>query len=95
MPQRRESWELRAGLAQLLGGRAESGGRSFAHFGDHLIVDVGHHALQVALATVVRAPLVVDTCGTHGRVTFRSGAHRIDTFVMRDCVVAVAKERNA
>jgi len=38
-------------------------------------------------------PLVVDTAGTHGRVTFRSGAHRIDTFKMRNCVVAVAKEK--
>jgi len=40
-------------------------------------------------------PMIVDTCGSHGRVTFRSGPHRIDTFVMRDCVVAVAKERTA
>lgn len=40
-------------------------------------------------------PLIIDTCGSHGRVTFRSGPHSIDTFVMRDCVVAVAKERSA
>jgi enediyne polyketide synthase len=39
-------------------------------------------------------PLVVDTCGNHGRVTFRSGPHRIDTYVMRDSIVAVAKEMN-
>lgn len=39
-------------------------------------------------------PLVVDTAGDHGRVTFRSGPHRIDTFLMKDCVVAVASERN-
>ena len=38
-------------------------------------------------------PLVVDAAGTHGRVTFRSGVHRIDTFVMHNCVVAVAKEK--
>jgi len=46
------------------------------------------------LAGDALVPLVVDAAGTHGRVTFRSGAHRIDTFVMRDCVVAVAKERS-
>jgi len=46
------------------------------------------------LAGDALVPLFVDTCGSHGRVTFRSGDHRIDTFVMRDCVVAVAKERN-
>ena len=46
------------------------------------------------LAGDALVPMVVDDCGTHGRVTFRSGAHRIDTFVMRDCVVAVAKERS-
>ena len=40
-------------------------------------------------------PLVVDQCGSHGRVTFRSGPHDIDTYVMRGCVVAVAQERNA
>ncbi len=40
-------------------------------------------------------PLVVDDAGTHGRVTFRSGPHRIDTYLMRDCVVAVARERSA
>jgi enediyne polyketide synthase len=45
------------------------------------------------LAGDALVPLIVDTCGSHGRVTFRSGPHRIDTFVMRDCVVAVAKER--
>jgi enediyne polyketide synthase len=39
-------------------------------------------------------PLVVDQCGSHGRVTFRSGPHDIDTFIMRGCVVAVAKERS-
>ncbi|HJQ35693.1 MAG TPA: polyketide synthase dehydratase domain-containing protein [Thermoanaerobaculia bacterium] len=44
------------------------------------------------LAGDARAPLVVDGAGKHRRVTFRSGAHRIDTFVMRDCIVAVAKE---
>jgi enediyne polyketide synthase len=44
------------------------------------------------LAGDARVPLVVDAAGTHGRVTFRSGVHRIDTYVMRDCVVAVAKE---
>jgi len=47
------------------------------------------------LAGDALVPLVLDTAGTHGRVTFRAGAHRIDTFVMRDCVVAVAKERSA
>jgi enediyne polyketide synthase len=36
-------------------------------------------------------PLVVDTTGDHRRVTFRSGKSRIDTFVLRDCVVAVAR----
>ena len=41
-----------------------------------------------------QVPLVVDAAGKHGRVTFRSGVHRIDTFVMRDCVVAVAKEKS-
>jgi hypothetical protein len=39
-------------------------------------------------------PLTVDTCGNHGRVTFRSGPHQIDTYVMRDSIVAVARERN-
>jgi enediyne polyketide synthase len=39
-------------------------------------------------------PLIIDTCGNHGRVTFRSGPHRIDTYLMRDSIVAVAKERN-
>jgi enediyne polyketide synthase len=47
------------------------------------------------LAGDALVPLIVDTCGQHGRVTFRSGDHRIDTYVMRDCVVAVAKERGA
>jgi enediyne polyketide synthase len=37
-------------------------------------------------------PLIVDTCGDHGRVTFRSGPHRIDTYVMRDSIVAVARD---
>jgi enediyne polyketide synthase len=36
-------------------------------------------------------PLIIDTCGDHGRVTFRSGSSRIDTFVLRDCVVSVAR----
>ena len=36
-------------------------------------------------------PLIVDTCGDHRRVTFRSGNSRIDTFVLRDYVVAVAQ----
>jgi enediyne polyketide synthase len=36
-------------------------------------------------------PLTVDHCGDHGRVTFRSGDSRIDTFVLRDYVVAVAR----
>ena len=36
-------------------------------------------------------PLVVDAAGDHRRVTFRSGQSRIDTFVLRDCVVAVAR----
>ena len=36
-------------------------------------------------------PLILDTCGDHGRVTFRSGSSRIDTFVLRDCVVSVAR----
>ena len=36
-------------------------------------------------------PLIVDTCGDHRRVTFRSGDSRIDTYVLRDCVVAVAR----
>jgi enediyne polyketide synthase len=36
-------------------------------------------------------PLVVDAAGDHRRVTFRSGESRIDTFVLRDCVVAVAR----
>lgn len=36
-------------------------------------------------------PLIVDTCGEHRRITFRSGDSRIDTFVLRDCVVAVAR----
>ncbi|HYH07132.1 MAG TPA: SDR family NAD(P)-dependent oxidoreductase, partial [Thermoanaerobaculia bacterium] len=36
-------------------------------------------------------PLVVDTTGDHRRVTFRSGNRRIDTFVLRDCVVSVAR----
>jgi enediyne polyketide synthase len=36
-------------------------------------------------------PLVVDTAGDHRRVTFRSGNSRIDTFVLRDCVVSVAR----
>lgn len=36
-------------------------------------------------------PLILDTCGDHRRVTFRSGNSRIDTFVLRDCVVAVAR----
>ncbi len=36
-------------------------------------------------------PLIVDTCGDHRRVTFRSGNSRIDTYVLRDCVVAVAR----
>lgn len=39
-------------------------------------------------------PLIVEQCGSHGRVTFRSGPHDIDTFVMRGCVVAVAQERS-
>lgn len=47
------------------------------------------------LAGDALVPLIVDTCGQHGRVTFRSGDHRIDTYVMGDCVVAVAKERGA
>jgi enediyne polyketide synthase len=47
------------------------------------------------LAGDALAPLVVDTCGSHRRVTFRSGPHRIDTFVMQGRVVAVAKERSA
>lgn len=45
------------------------------------------------LAGDALAPMVLDNCGTHGRVTFRSGRHHIDTYVMRDCVVAVAKEK--
>lgn len=45
------------------------------------------------LAGDALVPLVIDTCGTHGRVTFRSGPHRIDTYLMRDSIVAVAKER--
>jgi enediyne polyketide synthase len=36
-------------------------------------------------------PLVVDAAGDHRRVTFRSGNSRIDTYVLRDCVVAVAR----
>ena len=36
-------------------------------------------------------PLILDTCGEHRRVTFRSGGSRIDTYVLRDCVVAVAR----
>jgi len=36
-------------------------------------------------------PLIVDHCGDHRRVTFRSGNSRIDTFVLRDYVVAVAQ----
>ncbi len=36
-------------------------------------------------------PLTVDHCGDHRRVTFRSGNSRIDTFVLRDYVVAVAQ----
>jgi hypothetical protein len=36
-------------------------------------------------------PLVVDTAGDHRRITFRSGSSRIDTFVLRDCVVSVAR----
>ena len=36
-------------------------------------------------------PLTVDHCGDHRRVTFRSGESRIDTYVLRDCVVAVAR----
>ncbi|HYC89850.1 MAG TPA: SDR family NAD(P)-dependent oxidoreductase [Thermoanaerobaculia bacterium] len=36
-------------------------------------------------------PLVIDATGDHRRVTFRSGNSRIDTFVLRDCVVAVAR----
>ena len=36
-------------------------------------------------------PLTVDHCGDHRRVTFRSGTSRIDTFVLRDYVVAVAQ----
>ena len=36
-------------------------------------------------------PLVIDAAGDHRRVTFRSGRSRIDTFVLRDCVVAVAR----
>ncbi|HEX6096003.1 MAG TPA: beta-ketoacyl synthase N-terminal-like domain-containing protein [Thermoanaerobaculia bacterium] len=36
-------------------------------------------------------PLVVDAAGDHRRVTFRSGNSRIDTFVLRDCVVSVAR----
>ena len=36
-------------------------------------------------------PLVIDTTGDHRRVTFRSGNSRIDTFVLRDCVVSVAR----
>ena len=42
------------------------------------------------LAGDALVPLVVDTTGDHRRVTFRSGTSRIDTFVLRDCVVAVA-----
>ena len=44
------------------------------------------------LAGDALAPMVVENAGKHGRVTFRSGAHRVDTFVMKDCVVAVALE---
>jgi enediyne polyketide synthase len=36
-------------------------------------------------------PLVIDTTGDHRRITFRSGNSRIDTFVLRDCVVSVAR----
>ena len=36
-------------------------------------------------------PLVIDATGDHRRVTFRSGNSRIDTFVLRDCVVSVAR----
>jgi enediyne polyketide synthase len=46
------------------------------------------------LAGDALVPLIIDTCGDHGRVTFRSGPHRIDTYVMRDSIVAVAKERD-
>ena len=47
------------------------------------------------LAGDALAPLIVDTCGSHRRVTFRSGRHSIATYIMRDRVVAVAKERSA
>ena len=43
------------------------------------------------LAGDALVPLIVDHCGDHRRVTFRSGDSRIDTFVLRDYVVAVAR----
>ena len=43
------------------------------------------------LAGDALVPLVIDTTGDHRRVTFRSGESRIDTFVLRDCIVSVAR----
>ncbi|HUR82234.1 MAG TPA: polyketide synthase dehydratase domain-containing protein, partial [Thermoanaerobaculia bacterium] len=43
------------------------------------------------LAGDALVPLVIDNAGDHRRVTFRSGNSRIDTFVLRDCIVAVAR----